>query len=698
MKKLFITLVALVMCTIVNAQYYYVPYVNPTSNPGTNPGDLNNDGEYPVGGGLDPAWVTIRTPNAAPVWSANQTIPFAFSFNGNTVSQFKVSNSGILTFDVGTALAAPSFTRAALPNAAIPDNSVCIWGLAGLAGNDNVVMKTFGTAPNQQLWIGFSSYGFTAPAGSGTLYTYWGIVLEETSNKIYIVDQRTGGYTAAQKQVSAGIQINSTTAISVAGSPNLTSTAGSAPLPTDNTYFEFLPGSQPAYDMYCKAITTSAYLVIGSNNITGTIRNVGSTTITSFTLNYTIDGGAPITAAITGVSIAPNAIYTFTHSVPWVSAASGTYIAQCYATDLNGANADQNTSNDAQTKTLNVLTEIHQRIPLFEIFTSSTCPPCQPGNLNFHTIIDPLTAANHVYIKYQQDFPGTGDPYTTIESLGKRTGQYGINSIPRMENDGGWDGNANSFTLALYQAARAVPAQYKMMGTYTADTTARTFSAKVVYSPLFDAVGTHLNVAIIENTTSLNVKSNGETEFYQVMKKMLPDDGGTLLPTIPAGTWDSVTVTYTFNGNYRLPLDGQAANIIDNSIENSVEEFGDLAMVGWMQASLPSKQVYQAHNFILDTSTGMYEMSKNINSILIYPNPADEFTAVEISLNDMETMKVQLMDMNGRTLEVQDISGKSGMTTVKFNTSQLAAGAYHVAVTDSKHNSFVKRIIVSHQK
>lgn len=697
MKKLFTTFVALMVCACVNAQYYYIPYVYPNTNSGTNPGNLNSDGEYPVGGGLPADWVNIRTSSATPVWSADQTIPFSFSFNGIAVSQFKVSTSGVLTFDVASALAAPSYTKAALPNAAIPDNSVCIWGLGGVGANDNVVMKTFGTAPNQQLWVQFSSYGY-GTTSSGTLYAYWAIVLEETTNKIYIVDERTGGFTAAQKVVSAGLQFNATSAISIAGSPSLLSTAGSAPLPSDNSYYEFTLGTQPAYDMFVKDITTYPYLVVGSNNITGVVRNIGTTTITSLTLNYTINGGSPIPDVITGLSIAPLATYSFTHSIPWVSAASGTYLADCYATDLNGSNADQNTSNDVRTKTLNVLTEIVQRVPLFEMFTSSTCPPCYQGNIDFQDVVNPLPATNHVYLKYQQDFPGTGDPYTTSEGLTKRTTVYGINSIPRLEIDGGYDNNPTNFPVTTYQAARAIPAQYKMTGTYTADTTARTYSAKIIYSPLFDAVDTRLNVAIMENTTSLNVKTNGETAFYHVMKKMLPDETGTLLTNIPAGTWDSVTVTYTFNGNYRLPIDGQAANIIDNSTENSVEEFGDLTMVGWMQSPLPNKQVYQAHNFILDSTTGMYEMNKTVNSILIYPNPADEFTAVEISLNEMEKMKVQLMDVNGRTLEVQEINGKSGLTTVKFNTSQLAAGVYHVAVTDSKHNSFVKRIIVSHSK
>lgn len=683
MKKFL--LVAAMLCAGLasQAQYYYLPF---TSNPGQNPGNLNNDGEYPVGGGLPAGWTTIRTSSATPAWSTSQPIPFAFNFNGAPVTDYKVSTTGILTFDVGSALAAPASAAQALPSALIPDNSVCVWGLQGTGANDNVVTKTFGTAPNRQHWIFFSSYSIP---GNTAGWTYWSIVLEETSNKIYLIDQRTNGVL----NMSLGIQVNSTTAYSVAGSPTINTLSINDATPIDNNYYEFNYGVQNALDLSVLKITTSTFVTQGSNDIKGTIFNFGTSTITSMTLNYTIDGGAVVSDAVTGISIAPFTSYSFTHSTPWVSTGTGAFTVACYATDINGSN-DQNTANDASSKVVNVLTAIEQRTPLFEIFTSSTCPPCLPGNINFHNVVDTIPTSEYVYIKYQQDFPGTGDPYTTDESLNRR-GFYSINSIPRQENDGGWDGNANAFTYQLYQDARSVAAQYMIDATYSEDTIARTWSANVRYSPLFDAVGSVLQVAIIEKITSLNVKTNGETEFYQVMKKMLPTEGGTVLATIPAGTWDSVSVAYTFNGNYRLPPNGQT-NLINHAIEHSVEQFGDLAMIGWIEASTGPKQVYQAANFEKTSATGVFEMNASINSINIFPSPASDFTQVDVSLNSTEQLTIQLMDANGKSLEVRNIKAEAGTTTVKFDVSKLSAGHYHVAVSDAKSNSFVKRIVVIH--
>ena len=108
MKKLSV-LLTMIVCAALNvrAQYYHIPF--PNAN--TNPGAINTDAEYPSGGGLPAGWTIIGNPSASPVWSANQSLPFSFNFNGAPVTSYKVSNSGVLTFDVGTAVAAPASNR-----------------------------------------------------------------------------------------------------------------------------------------------------------------------------------------------------------------------------------------------------------------------------------------------------------------------------------------------------------------------------------------------------------------------------------------------------------------------------------------------------------------------------------------------------------------------------------------------------------
>ena len=148
-----------------HSQYFYTP----SSSTG-NPGGLNIDNEYPFGSGLDTSWkILLPAGSTSPVWSVIDSIPFQFTFNNNVVNQFKVSSSGVLTFEINSTII-PGFGNVTIPDPAIPDNSVMVWGLEGTGSNDNIVTRTFGNIGGQQFWVFFSSY----TAGS---WSYWSIVL-----------------------------------------------------------------------------------------------------------------------------------------------------------------------------------------------------------------------------------------------------------------------------------------------------------------------------------------------------------------------------------------------------------------------------------------------------------------------------------------------------------------------------------------
>jgi hypothetical protein len=668
---------------MMQAQAQYWMWPNTTA--AENPNGINNDVEQPAQAG----WTSIQTTSATPVWTANQTLPFAFNFNGAPVTQFKVSTSGVLTFDVATALAAPPVVSSNLPNAAVPDKSVCIRGLQGTGANDAIVTKTFGTAPNRQFWVQFNSYSIASNAAA---WSYWSIVLEETSNAIYIVDHRTGSAAGAVScALALGVQISSTQAFNALGSPFINTNTQDADVASDNAFYGFFPGTQPSYDLQARSITTKSYVAAGNNTITGTIRNNGSQTITSMTMNYQINGGAAVASPLTGLSIPPFQTYTFSHPTPW-NGTLGTYTVSAYATNLNGTNMDQNTVNDKVNKTIVVLSKNVKRVPLLEVFTSSTCPPCKPGNEVLHGVIDPIPAADKpCTIKFQQDFPGTGDPYCTTEAVNRRN-YYAVNSIPRMEIDGAWDKNAASFTSAILADAQASPAQYELSGSYWIS--GKTVHGKVNYAPAYNApAGTKLYVAIIENKTIKNVKSNGETQFEQVMKKMLPSETGTTLPAQANGVSVTTNFDYTFQGNYRLSADGAAANRIVHTTENSVEEFTDLAMVAWLQGA--DKTVYQALN-LTATPTGVGNFSANINAVNVYPNPSNTEVNIAFTSAKTENTTILMMSTDGKIVYSSKKDMQTGDNKVTINTADLANGIYNIAIIDAANNSKTMQVVVAH--
>ena len=67
----------------------------------------NKDGENPYPSTANVGWNAIWNGDATatPSYSAEQTIPFAFSFNGAAVTKYTPSNFGTISFDAWSHLA-----------------------------------------------------------------------------------------------------------------------------------------------------------------------------------------------------------------------------------------------------------------------------------------------------------------------------------------------------------------------------------------------------------------------------------------------------------------------------------------------------------------------------------------------------------------------------------------------------------------
>ena len=202
-----------------------------------NPGGLYNLANDAPG---TAGWTTCGLAGslAANAWSPAITLPFAFDFYGTPVTQFKVSANGLLTFDA-TVTGTPPNVNGNLPDASLPNNTICaMWdeftSAAPLGANDIVYYRVFGTAPNRQVWVYWYSYEIGNPSLS---FNYWAAVLEETTNKVYVID--TYGNTTPLLSTTVGVQLNSTTATQF-GVNNIPQ-AGNGTGLADNDVWTFLP-------------------------------------------------------------------------------------------------------------------------------------------------------------------------------------------------------------------------------------------------------------------------------------------------------------------------------------------------------------------------------------------------------------------------------------------------------------------------
>ncbi len=674
MKKIYTLIVAVLACLGTNAQYYYLPFTN---SPGQNPGGLNNDTEYPVGGGLVAGWTSIHAGNAAtPAWSTTGTIPFTFNFNGNTVSQYKVSTSGVLTFTTA-AVTVPSYTNGVIPNATIPDNSIMVWGISGNGANDNIVTKTFGTAPNRQHWVFFSSY---TNYGT-TCWVYWSIVFEETTNKIYIVDQRNGGCT---QTVTAGIQIDQSNAISVVGSPSLNNLSTTDPTPIDNQYYEFVQGTQAANEAALTALTNQQYFVIpASTNITGTVTNLGSQAITTIDIKYEV-GGTTYTDTKTGLNIGFSQSYNFTHNTPVNIPASGAYPVKVWV-DLGG---DANHANDTLNTEVYGLTFLPQKYVVFEEATGTWCGWCPRGAVFMDSlaVLHPTTA---MLIAVHNADPMVVAAYDA--GVGGLIGGYPAGIVDRKDIDV----DPNTF-IAEYNARinDIPPASISVNSVF--DPVTRVLDVTVNALMATDLSGDYrLNAIVVEDNVTGTTTSYNQTNYYSFQSQNIALQGaGHNWQTEPnpvlAANMEYDHVARAILGGFTsqvgsLPASMSANNTYSYNFSYTIPATYDetqMHVIGWIANGVTGN--------ILNAGRGSFTTSINENttdavSALVYPNPATDVITLSLNLAKSENVTVTVTDILGKVYFTENLGALANGNHKLFNNiSDLPAGTYVVTVkTDS---------------
>lgn len=339
------------------------------------------------------------------------------------------------------------------------------------------------------------------------------------------------------------------------------------------------------------------------------------------------------------------------------------------------------------------------RTPLYEVFSSSTCAPCKPANDHLVPIFEEKEEAIAV-IKYQMSWPGTGDPYYTSEGNSRRS-SYGVNAIPAFYRNSA-EQDYSSFTESSVEDDLEEEAGMQMYLRYMIDTNAQSVEIRANIEALVDySAGAHkLFVAIVEKINHNNVKSNGETEFHNVFKKMLPEaNGQIIIGAIAATEVIEYETTYVFQGNYRLPADSD--DEIDNATEHSVEDFDNLHVVMFMQSLATDKAIYQAVRGervtneedmqrpwgTLPTPPLTIEEFNAGKDMAVYPNPVGDVLNVEF-VAPTESANISLIDMYGHVVAQHDGTTVSNRMSVPVNG--LKDGMYLLYVWDGQRETMQK--------
>jgi hypothetical protein len=431
------------------------------------------------------------------------------------------------------------------------------------------------------------------------------------------------------------------------------------------TYFQ--TGPQAALDLAGLSIGLPSVVAQGNQTITGSLRNFGTTAISSFTLNYSIDGGAPPVAQAINANIAPGAIYNYTHNTPW-NATTGSHTVAVWATNLNGS-TDGNTANDMVSTSVNVATQTVQRKALMEQFTSSTCPPCASLEANwgvstFANANPNMPGSNQAAIKYHLNFPSPGnDPSYNPDANTRRT-YYAVNGIPNRFMDGT---SFNSTAASALTDAQNRPAFMLIQSSYTIS--GNTVNASVTVTPYANFTGSHkLFIAVVEDSYNYAASTTSQDVFKYVMRKMMPNGNGITLANLVAGEPQTFTQSYTFSGP---PVAQNGYNLWTN--------LDNCTLLSFVQ-NVSTKEVLQADFAGISAPVSVAENELD-RTTRVFPNPTNGILFVDYELPAGETAQVEVFNMVGERVINTTRSTGNGLQRETLDISSLSEGVYFVNIS-----------------
>jgi hypothetical protein len=289
------------------------------------------------------------------------------------------------------------------------------------------------------------------------------------------------------------------------------------------------------------------------------------------------------------------------------------------------------------------------RMVLAESFTSSTCGPCGSQNPAFDALLhaneDKITS-----IKYHMSWPAPGnDPmyhHNTVDNNSRRS-YYNINTVPHVHLDGNfYNGIPVNINQSRINTAAAIPSPFEIrMQHRISDDQDSVYVTMMIRAT--EQVGGQLvaHIAVIEKEVHFTSPpgTNGEKDFYNVMKALLPSKSGTALPDFVAGGYVVIETSWLLQNVYNVDQIAAVAFVQDNT----------------------SKHVHQAANSSTEPLTPFYDNDAAITDVMNVTTSncsgsvSPRYEITNYGLNELTAASISI-SMNSIVKEEIDWSGSLG--------------------------------------
>lgn len=322
------------------------------------------------------------------------------------------------------------------------------------------------------------------------------------------------------------------------------------------------------------------------------------------------------------------------------------------------------------------------RLVLVEHFTQASCGPCASQNPALKTLLD-ANATKVVALKYQTSWPGV-DPMNAANptEAAARVQYYNVTGVPNSVMDGSGPGSPGTIVTTStinnrYNTAAPlnITASHQWTAGYDSIQIGVFVANAGTATVASGAAGSlKLQVAVIEEEVNYPSApgSNGETVFYQVMRKMVPDASGTTMA-------DSWTAGQTQMFVFKVAAPSYLANL------------NKVAVVAFIQDN-SNKSVLNASRTTAQTIAGLPDIGVNAFTAAT-PGLCDGTTTPMVTIKNEGSLAITSASVayaiNGGTPVTQNWTGSlsAGATAVvTFPQVTLPAGTNSLVATVSSPN------------
>lgn len=383
-----------------------------------------------------------------------------------------------------------------------------------------------------------------------------------------------------------------------------------------------------------KAILSSSTV-----SIQGLARNLGKKNITSFVLNYTVNGGAPIKTTFGDLSI--STLQDMSVSAPsWDPASYGSSSVHLvfWLSDINNSTL---TSNKI-TFDVEVVSpsQLPTRSALLEGFSSGTCSPCRTLNTVLHKVLPPLNpnvlGSGFMVVKYQVEIPDPGDPAVTEETK-KRARHYKVAAAPSLYMGGQFfeystvESEMATIVKTKIDEIKAQKSEILLNSYYVLQDKTFDITADIEsYLPMKDPC--NIYAVILEDSIYHAPSTNGESIFFYIARKILPGADGESIDLSEAGVSQTRKYSFEFDG-------------VNPTVFGTVEGMTVLVFVQNTK-TLEILQAAVAVKSGVNTENG----KKMFGKVFVTPNPssANANSQITVTLLENTNMKVDVYNTVGR--------------------------------------------------